>query len=195
MEMSSASFSNGPHFLVTESETSKFILHQTLGHRVLDDRLVRTKPAGNYSAAISLARTILLSPEKRVALVLDSESVDPADVAQRQAYVEAALAEVAVRSEYRVFLAVPEVEVWLFQSAEVRSRLLADAPGELTLRATTEPRRVLQELIATRGSEHYGVAELKALLRGIDLSPLNALPQIKQIGDYLLGQWAMAQAS
>jgi hypothetical protein len=191
----------GPHQVVTEGDTHALILRELLKGRVHDDRLIRIagaddKPliwkAGGYSSAISLARSMLLSPGKRIAVVLDADTRDPEEAAKRRRFVEAALEEYALDSQFRVFLAEPTIEAWLFLDPIVTAALLpAEQIEFLKPRVATEPRRVLEEVLGQNGHPANFMIALKELLDRVDLTPVTKHWPVDELVDYVLGKWAM----
>jgi hypothetical protein len=181
---------DGPHQIVTEGDTDALILHEILKGRVYDERLIRI--AGGYSSAISLARSMLLYPGKRVALVLDADTNDPDAIEKRQRFVEAALEEYAFDSQFRVFLAVPTIEAWLFLDPHVTNQLLPSGQAEfLRPKIAAEPRRVLEIALGVNGHPAAFKTALGELLAKVDLTPITKHAPVNELIDYVLGRWAM----
>lgn len=142
---------------------------------------LRVWAAGGWSAADSLARTVLVTRAEPVALLVDAGTVDESRVAERMAFLEASLRQVGGERGWQVLVAVPEVEGLLFQDRGTLERLIGKQVTEAQmLRGRYEPTRVLRELTGGKSA-----AEALQSASDLDLSALREVPWVRELRSFL----------
>ena len=136
-------------FIVVEGPADAILLRE-LPQLPEGDTRVQIIVGGGWSAADSLARSLLASGRGDVALVVDADSVDPSLVRQREQFLEQSLREIGSRGRQLVVVFAPELEALLFQHPGVLESLVGHpvSPTDL-VRGRYEPKKVLSELIGS----------------------------------------------
>ncbi len=86
----------------------KRLLPEALGSNV------KTVEAGGFSAAKSLARSLIVRRQTPVAIVADADTVIPEQVEQRLKDTEEIVGNVAVNTPVKVILATPALDIIFF---------------------------------------------------------------------------------
>jgi hypothetical protein len=103
----------------------------------------------NASSAESLASSILLVKQLPVALVLNAGAYEPSMVHRISRQFESLLGAVAPRTDWRVLMMVPEMEILFFQVPGLLEALGLPAPTPDQLKiAEYVPGKVLEEIVA-----------------------------------------------
>ena len=101
--------------------------------------------AGGWSAAESLARSILLTRRAPTALVVDAEETDPARVAERQEFMESSLQAYSGSTPFRVIQIAPTVLSILFRQPRYLQGVVLTRRQRI--RAQYEPSKILVEIL------------------------------------------------
>lgn len=132
--------------IVVEGKTDELILKAVLPQD-LQGKVQFVVGSGRYSAQ-SIARTILAYERQPVALVLDADTTDESKVKEQVAYFQKALGEVASDVPYQAFIAVPEIEIILFESKpwleKLVQRIISQEEWEY---AQTMPKKTLERFL------------------------------------------------
>lgn len=109
----------------TDSSFSMKLIKRLIREEVgsLDLRIVYSAPMSTLYSGVLTRLAVLGEP---VALVLDTETTDPAAVTRRRQSAEEVIGDAAARAPFRMLLAVPSLESLLF----TRPSLLARAFGD-----------------------------------------------------------------
>lgn len=149
-------------YIVTEGQFDAEFLMMLLASEFPEPVLVSA--AGGRSSSISFAKSILASRHEPVALFMDAETIEPAGVREQERVLYDLIHTAAQSTPFRVFLAIPELEIVFFQDPEVLAALVG---GEVTAQDVQEaqyrPRSVLDRL-CRRGNLVSGRMELLARL-------------------------------
>ena len=109
-------------YVVTEGDTDVAVLK-----RVLPEGIVASAefvPAGGgMDSARSLARSLLASRQRPVALVVDADTSDQLEVQERVDFLDYYLRQGAGATRFGVFAAVPEIEVLFFEDRAFVERI------------------------------------------------------------------------
>lgn len=108
--------------------------------------------AGGRSNITSIARSLMVTRRRPLALVTDSDAVEKAAVEQRLRTLDELVGSATAGVPYKVILAVPEIESWFFAVPEVLERLsgqkLSTEQREL---GKLRPKEVLRQLFKDPG--------------------------------------------
>jgi hypothetical protein len=153
--------------VIVEDESDKVIVEPAL-RSVIRDLPFEVVSAGGRSSAISLARSYFTLQDSHVALLLDADTVNPRKVREQQYVLSDLLATVASTWAFEVVLAVPEIEVCLFEDPQVLAATFGNSlTSETLLEARFVPSVVLQRLIASAGwTDDYDLA-VRRIVSGV----------------------------
>lgn len=170
-------------YIVTESHNATIILERllfaSLGHNV------KFVACDSYDSAQNIAGNLLLLKRRPVVLVLDADSVDPESIGDRRVNNEGLLRFSAV-APFKVILAIPEIEILLFQDRAILEELLdCEISAIEWARAEFIPRTILQKLL--NNSSHP--MTLEALLDQLTPAMIDKLrhhPLLQEITTFLM---------
>src|SRR5437868_12251823 len=109
-------------YIFVEGPTDAEFLRRVLPPEALKDAEVVT--AGGSSGIPSLARSVLVRRKKPIAVVMDSDSLDPDVIEERQQSTEELIRAADASIPVKVVSAVPEIEAWFFAAPEAIGRVL-----------------------------------------------------------------------
>ncbi len=139
-------------YLVCEGERDARLLTHILPKELLET--VEIIPAGGLSAVKSLARSLLVRRHAPVAVVIDSDSLETAQIEARSKDVRDIIGGVSANTPFRVILAVPTLWMVFFDDISLLSQMIGYVPShELLMLATYQPRQALVQLVLK--SEKY----------------------------------------
>ncbi|HEX8273367.1 MAG TPA: hypothetical protein VF615_12060 [Longimicrobiaceae bacterium] len=145
-------------YIVAEGEFDAELLTKLVESEIPEPVLV--SPAGGKSSAISFAKSILASRLEPVALVTDAETIESASVREQERVLYDLIRTAAQSTPFRVFLAVPELEIVFFQDPQVLAVLVGcEVTAQDVQEAQYRPRAVLDRL-CQRGRTGKGREEL-----------------------------------
>jgi hypothetical protein len=128
--------------------------------------------AGERSNPTSIARTLLVTRRKPVAILVDTDSVDERRIQERAQIIQELIQAAAAGVPTRVILFIPHSEAVFFQAQGLLSRLFGEPlPEDVRLLAGTSPKEALERLFA----QGRGPRDLHALLDGLDDAGKEAL--------------------
>jgi hypothetical protein len=170
--------------VVTEGVTDEMVLRALLAPHV-PQQLFSITAAGGLSPAISLARTLLLKGRYYVALTVDSDSVEEIEIQRRTRIAEQLLGPFEA-DRYRVFIAIPSVESWLFLDPKVTASIVGkSAPSTVIKHVQTHPKQMLKWVLRHR-YQRDKLPALQQLLNEIDLRPLGRRHPLSDLIAYIL---------
>ena len=109
-------------YVLVEGASDAAFLRRILPQEVLSDAELVT--AGGSSGIPSLARSVLVRRKRPVAVVMDSDSLDPDVIEERQQSTEDLIRAADASIPVKVISAVPEIEAWLFAAPEMITRMV-----------------------------------------------------------------------
>jgi len=135
--------------------------------RILDANQVRgfsVSAAGGKSTAASFAMSVLASRREPVALVLDADTSDQRAVEEQERIYYDLLHSVSRTTPFKIFSAVPALEVVLFSDREILSKIVGVAVSDLQARdAEDRPKQVLNALLKQAGAQDNPIALLQKI--------------------------------
>ena len=114
-------------YLIVEGTFDKYLLEKVLDEEVLE--AVEIVVGGGKQPATTIAQSLLATGERPTALLVDADTTAPSEVHEQKEYLQATLAEASLRQDTKVFLAVPEIEVILFESLDLIEELTGQKPN------------------------------------------------------------------
>jgi len=165
-----------PKIIVTEGQTDGLLLSKIFSG--IDN--IKIKAGSGYSSALTLASSILTYHKKPVLLLLDADSNDQTDIAERYDFVRSYLNMATPGAVFKIVLFQPELETVLFEDAKVAEHLMGRPLTESELKsARLRPKQVLQAVITGKDFD------LMAKLNNDDISRLKQLAIFKEIQLFL----------
>jgi len=156
--------------IVTEGVTDEIILKALLASHVPASAFAITS-AGGFSPAIALARTLLLKGQSGIVLIVDANAVTEAEVRNKRLLADRTLVPYDP-NRYRLFMAIPSIEAWLFLDAKVTVSLLgSNAPPSMIANAPRHPKVILRNTLMRR-YRRPDLTALQKLLNESDLRPI-----------------------
>lgn len=170
-------------YIVTESNDAALLLKQLIPERV--SSTIKFIPRTDYNWAQSTASTIVTTKQSPLVVVLDAHSVDPEMINDRRVSNEELLRFSAI-APFKVILAVPEIEILLFQDREVVEELFDQEISEVDwARAEFIPRTILQKLLTANSHP----ATLEGLLDRLTppmMAKLRNHPLLQEVTEFLI---------
>lgn len=169
-------------YIITEGVSDAEILGAVLPKTVVEN-VEFIVGSGQYSAQ-SLARSVLAVEQVPVALVVDADTSDTASIQEKYEFLQASLNQASPDVPFKVFLAVPEIEILLVQDMTFLKRLtkkpqFSDIEVEF---AQFHPQKFLLDALGNRDI-------LKNILGNLDEQTLRTIqqyPLVKQLGEFVL---------
>ena len=169
-------------YIVTESNSSTLVLQQLLPKHIMSN--IKFVSCTNYDSAQNIAGNLLLIKQRPVALILDADSIDPETISDRRVMNEELLRFSAV-APFQVILAVPEIEILLFQDREVVEELFDQEISDVDwVRAEFIPRTILQKLL-TQNSHPDTLEQLLDRLTPPMIAKLRNHPLLQEVTEFL----------
>jgi hypothetical protein len=176
------------HHVIAEGRTDIAVLKALLAPALSAAKgsvAVDFMEGGGWSAAESLARSILAIDREPVALVIDADSTSPTQIEERRAVTEGLLGLYAPRSRWVVILMVPTIEELFFTAPTFLAEMLGlktKVPAAILQQARFEPKVALTKLLDT---SRCSFAELLDRIRHADPNPLQGAPEIETLREFL----------
>jgi hypothetical protein len=165
-----------PKIIVTEGNSEGLLLSKLFS----GIENIKIKAGSGYSSAVTLASSILTYHKKPVLLLLDAESSDQTDIAERYDFVKGYLSMSTPGAVFKIILFQPELETVFFEDAKVAEHLMGRPLTEPELKlARLHPKQVLQE--AMPGND----VEMISKLNEDDIARLRQLAVVKEIKSFL----------
>ena len=154
-------------YILVEGASDAAFLRRILPQEVLSGAELVT--AGGSSGIPSLARSLLVRRKRPVAIVMDSDSVDPDVIEERQQSTEDLVRAADASIPVKVISAVPEIEAWLFVAPEMIERLVGKkVSAEWLSQGKRDPHGVLRRL-AENNKRRWDIDEAISALDGHDV--------------------------
>jgi len=167
-----------PKIIVTEGEMDRL-----LWSRIFSGiKNIKITAGSGYSSALTLASSILTYHKKPVLLLLNADSNDQTDIAERYSFVNSYLGMSTPGAVFKIILFQPELETVFFEDAKVAEHLIGRSltKPELQL-ARLHPKQILQEAM----SGNYNYRKVISKLNKEDLARLRQLKVVKEIQSFL----------
>ncbi len=135
-------------YFIVEGSFDKFILEQILPGEIASQTKII---AGNgYNIALSKARSLLISSELPVSLIVDSDTTDRTSIEEKKEFIMQSLRQLSAPDHFHIFLAVPEIEVIFFSSREIVEELVGKSISEQQWElAHYQPKQTLLNMLHT----------------------------------------------
>jgi hypothetical protein len=171
-------------YVVVEGMTDVAVVRAVLPTDLLAE--VALMPASDRSNITSIARSLLVTRRKPVAVLVDTDSVDERLIQDRMQSTQELLKPVAVGIPTKVILLVPSIESVLFAPGALTRVYENPLPEEVRFLARSSPKEVLEHLFA----RPTGPKSIKALLDTLgdeEMAAIRATPPIRELITFLEG--------
>jgi predicted ATP-dependent endonuclease of OLD family len=140
-------------YFVVEGISDKILLEKMLPPEFVS----KTKfiVSEGYNTAISKARSILVTSEIPVYILVDSDTTDLNTIDEKKDYINQMLSQVSVSDRFKVLMSIPETEILLFYDKSIFESLFSvKVDDKQWEHAKYEPKRTLMELIKNYDSDY-----------------------------------------
>jgi hypothetical protein len=169
-------------YVVVEGTTDVMVVRAVLPPELLAD--VSLAPAGGRSNIASIARSILVTRRKPVAVLVDTDSVDERIIQDRMQNTQELLKAVAGGVPTRLILLIPSIEAVFFASGVLPAIYGNPLPEEVRVMARSSPKEALLRLF----THPAGPKNLDALLDSLGdegIAAIRATPPIRELIAFL----------
>lgn len=141
--------------------------------------------AGGSSGIPSLARTLLVRRKCPLAVVMDSDSVEPDMIEERRESTAELISAADASVPVKVVMAIPEIEGWLLAAPESIERIFGQKMSEEWLAlGKSDPRRALRWL-AERNQRSWDINQAIGALDDQDIQRIRAVPELAELSAFL----------
>jgi len=171
-------------YILVEGPSDAAFLRRILPEEVLGTAELVT--AGGSTGIPSLARSVLVRRKSPVAIVMDSDSIDPEVIEERQQSTEEIIRAADASIPVKVFCAIPEMEAWFFVSRATLERMVGQEVSEEELfLGRRDPKGMLQRL-AERSGRSWDIHRAIRQLDASDVEQIREIPEVGELTEFLL---------
>ncbi len=170
-------------YIVCEDELDSQLLQRVLPKELIHS--VGIVAGGSLSSVKSMARSLVVRRRTPIAILVDAETVNAAQVEERRREIKEIVEGVAANTPVGVILAVPAVESVFFQDIALIPRLFGYVPPQEVLNmAIYEPGKALTQLI-TESKKYQNQADLIEQLTPEEIELLCKTPLMREMLQFL----------
>jgi hypothetical protein len=170
-------------YVLVEGKNDEALLRRVLPEDVLAD--VQLVNAGGSDSIPSLARSMLVRRKCPIAVLMDSDSLDPDAIEERQQGTEELIRAANASIPVKVVTAIPEIEAWLLTTPETVARLVGQPVSEEWLEwGRRDPKHALSSL-AAKGNRKWDTDEAIEALDERDLQQIRTIPEVVALSEFL----------
>jgi len=170
-------------YVVVEGETEAYLLRAVLPNELLSHLdIVRT---GGGSNLVSVARSLLVTRRRPLAVLVDTDSTDERIVREKKQSTEELLKAVSAGVPTKVILLIPEVEILLFDAPGLLANVFGhQLPNEVLILARNNPKEALSQLIKGQ-KELRSIHQLLDRLTDEGIEALRSTGPIRELMEFL----------
>ena len=170
-------------YVLVEGASDVALLRRILPEKALED--VELVNAGGSSEIPSLARSLLVRRRRPVAVVMDSDSVEPDLIDERRQSTEGLIRLADASVPVKVISAIPQIEAWLLEAPEKIERIVGGkVSGERLELAKLDPRRTLTSL-AEKNQRRWDANQAIDALDDEDIQRIRSIPEVEELSAFL----------
>jgi hypothetical protein len=170
-------------YILVEGPTDAAFLRRILSQEELKD--AELVPAGGSLGIPSLARSLLVRRKRPVAVVMDSDSLNPEVIEERQQSTEDFIQFADASVPVKVVVAVPEIEAWFFASLETLEHIVGEkVSADWFGLGKRDPKGVLQQL-AEKNEKKWDIDRAINALNTEDIDRIRAIPEVAELNTFL----------
>ena len=170
-------------YVLTEGPSDMAFLRRVLSEETLSG--VELVNGGGSSGIPSLARTLLVSRKCPIAVVMDSDSLNPDVIEERRDSTAELISAADASIPVKVVAAVPEIEAWLLAAPASIERYFGQSVSEEWLAlGKGDPRGALRWL-AERSNKRWDINQAIGGLDNQDIQRIRAVPEVAELSTFL----------
>lgn len=170
-------------FVLAEGPTEMALLERLLPPEVMVDVLLVDGVGRTFIP--SKARTLLVTWHRPVAVVLDSDSVEPDTIVERHQEFDELIRMASGGTPVKVISAIPNTEAWFFAAPEAIGRVLGrPVDPEWIALGRRDPRGILQHL-AEKNNTTWDLRRGIAALDDQDVQRIRTVPEVAELTAFL----------
>jgi hypothetical protein len=170
-------------YVVTESDFEVEILNRLLPADLTRD--VQILAGGGINGVVSIARSLVASRRRPLAMVIDADSPEPEILEMRRQSMEEVVGSVAPNVPIRVIVAVPEFETIFFEAPEVLKRIYKKRFSHSIAEVAELSIRKAFEKLDPGSSKHQIYDRILTTLTNKDAKSLRKTKAIQEVMDFL----------
>ena len=171
-------------YVLVEGPSDAAFLRRILPQEVLSGAELVT--AGGRTGIPSLARSVLVRRKSPVAIIMDSDSMDPEVIEERQQSTEDLIRAADASIPVKVVCAIPEIEAWFFVSQETVERVVGQEVSEERLfLGKRDPCGMLQRLAENSG-RRWDIDRAISALEASDVEQIREIPEVAELSAFLV---------
>jgi Domain of unknown function (DUF4276) len=179
-------------YMLVEGPTDVAFLRRILTEKAL--RGTELVDAGGSSGIPSLARSVIVRRRCPVAVLMDSDSVDPDMIDERKQSTEDLIRAADASVPVKVVVVIPEIETWFLATPDAIGRILGQRPSEDWIAlAKRDPKRSLTRL-AEQNNRIWNSIQAIESLKTQDIKRIRALPEVAELSTFILGEHDRVEA-
>lgn len=175
-------------YLLVEGNSDQAFFQTLLPSDIRQDTIV--VPVGGRSNITSIARSLLVTKRRPLALVTDADTIEKDAIERRYQMLDELIGSATAGVPYKVILAVPEIESWYFKVPNVLERLsgkqLSSEQREL---GELRPKEVLSRLF--EGRLRWSLDKLAGELTDSEVKTLRETYPRRELIEFLTEQVEM----
>lgn len=170
-------------YILVQGPTDAAFLHRILPQEVLQDTEIIS--AGGNSGMSSLARSLLVRRKRPVAIVMDSDSLNPKVIEERHQTTEEFVRAADASTPVKVISVVPEIEAWFFATPGILEQLVGQQiPPDWLALGKRDPKAVLRQL-AEKNQRKWDTDQAINALKTEDIERIRAIPEVAELNNFL----------
>jgi len=164
-------------YFVVEGQDDEFILRSLLPQELLQDTKIIV--AGGYSAALSVAQTLLTLTPLPIVIFFDTDTFSEKEIEEKKQFINSYLKRI-FQNQLLLIPFVPDIEVLFLDNKELLSAFVnREIDDELWHKIHSQPRKIIKEELA--GGKNKYLSFLKSHLTSEIVQKLQESPLLQKI--------------
>lgn len=170
-------------YLLVKAAADADLLRRILPEESLNN--VELIDADRSSRIASLARTLLVSRQRPVAIVMDSGSVNPEFINERRDSAEELIRAADAQTPLKIVAAVPEIEAWFLAAPEAIERVFGQRPSEEWLALGKGDPSGAFRWLANKTHRTWDFQQAIRALDDQDVQQIRKIPEVAELSAFL----------
>ncbi len=135
-------------FIVVEGKLSRFLLESVLPEDVVFES--KFIVGSSYTNTLSKARTLLVSSDLPVFLIVNADTTDRAAIEEKEEFIQQFLGQLSSPEHFDIFIAIPEIASMFFQDRNALEQLAGQPNSDIQWEiAQYQPKEILKKILKT----------------------------------------------
>lgn len=173
-------------YLLVEGPTDEAFLRRVLPPEVLAG--AELVVAGGSEGIPSLARSVLVRRKSPVAVLMDSDSLHPSVIEERQQSTEDLIQAADAAVPVKVITAKPEIEAWFLAAPEIIEQVTGKKVTEDWIETSINAPKQALEMLAAEGGHPWDSFEAINALDDAAVAKIRMVPEVAELSAFL--EWA-----